>query len=389
MKILLIHNEYQQDGGEKVAVAAQLNLLRKRKHEVYAYLRDNQEIAQYDGSQKLAFLRNTIDSPKTRREIEEVVRHFRPQVAHIHNVFPLISPAVYLQLHALHIPIVQTVHNYRLMCANACFYTQGHSCERCKLGRILPAVYLRCYRNSYVLSALYASAISLNRRRGAFAAIDRFIALTPFIGQKLIEASVAQPETISILGNFLPTPVPQPLAPDIEQPYIVFLGRLAEEKGINVLLEALRGTTIRAVILGDGPLSDQARQYAALHQLNVEFKGHVSGEEKYTLLGHALVSVVPSVWYEALPFSVIESAAVGTPVIASDIGSLGSLITEGENGMKFPVGNSSVLRSLLETCYAEREKAIEMGKQARAWFLSHFTEEHHYQSLLNLYGQLC
>ncbi|HYF66017.1 MAG TPA: glycosyltransferase, partial [Herpetosiphonaceae bacterium] len=145
----------------------------------------------------------TVFSRPAYRRLRELVRRERPDVAHVHNVFPLLSPAVYRALRAEGVPIVQTIHNFRLLCPNALFFTRGAICERCKGGNMLHAVRLACYRDSRLLSALYATTIMAHRRAGTFAAIDRFIALTEFTAAKLVEGGIARPDRISVLGNFL------------------------------------------------------------------------------------------------------------------------------------------------------------------------------------------
>ena len=167
MKILQIHNDYQQAGGERTAVAAQRSLLESRGHAVLPFSADNAEIEGYSAVEKALFFPRTVFSRPIYRRLRELVRRERPDVAHVHNVFPLLSPAVYRALRAEGVPIVQTVHNFRLLCPNALFYTQGAICERCKGGNMLHAVRFACYRDSRLLSALYAGTIMLHRGAGS------------------------------------------------------------------------------------------------------------------------------------------------------------------------------------------------------------------------------
>lgn len=346
MKILVIHNDYQQPGGETVYVNAQISLLQQHGHSTVTYWRDNREIERYGFAQKFAFFINAFLSVRTLRDIYALVEKERPDVAHIHNVFPLISPAVYQALKQVGVPIVQTVHNFRFLCPNALFYTQGQICERCKYGDTLPAVRWQCYRQSYLLSALYALTIGLHRRWGTFDLIDCFVPVTEFVAQKLVEGQLTTWEKIVVLGNFLPDPLPAPGSFESREPYAVYLGRLSPEKGIEVLLDAIAGLpSIVLKIAGDGPLLEALRTRARQQSLRVEFLGYVSGEAKWDLLCNATASVVPSIWYEVFPFSALEAMAAGTPVVASNLGGLPHAVEDGKSGLLFRAGDS---RDLLE-----------------------------------------
>ncbi len=388
MKILIVHNQYRQHGGEQVAVEAQIALLRERGHKVILYMRDNAEIERNGIWQKATFPLETIFSWRTYREIQTLASSEKPDVAHIHNVFHRISPAVYRALKKTGVPIVQTVHNFRFLCPNALFYTHGQICERCKYGNTLYAVRWRCYRQSYILSALYALAIGLHRRWGTFDLIDRFIALSEFTAQKLIESGLAPRDKISVLGNFLPEPLPNPGSFEKRKPYIVYLGRLSTEKGVEILLEAIAGLpNLRAKIAGDGPQAESLQAIArqqSLHQ--VEFLGRVTGEEKWHLLRQALALVAPSVCYENLPFTVLESLAVGTPVVTSNLGGMSSVVYDGKNGLLFYPGKSQDLQQKLALLVAHPEEALAMGQLGRQIVEAKYSVRIYYEQLMSIYS---
>jgi len=391
MKILLCHNFYQQSGGEQVAVLALKSLLQQRGHRVIFYTEHNQEIEQYNSLQKLGFFPRTLFSQRTYWRLGQIASQEKPDLAHVHNVFPLLSPAVYIALHQAGIPIVQTVHNYRLMCINGLFLRNGRICELCKGGAFFPGFRFKCYRDSYLLSGLYALTIGGHRRWGTFDKIDRFIALTSFVAEKLVESGVTEASKISILGNYLPAPLPDDGAADIQDPYIVYVGRLSHEKGLFTLLSAMRDLTgLRLKVLGTGPLAAQMHVYLQNHALhNVEMLGYVAGEEKYHLLRGALGCVVPSESYEgAVPLVVLESAAVGTPQIASRIGSLAMAVSEGQTGLLFTPGDSADLREKLTRLITHPELALRMGQRARQWLETGHTAEAHYHRLLQIYQQV-
>jgi glycosyltransferase involved in cell wall biosynthesis len=390
MKILVVHNHYQQFGGEHTAVEAQTALLRRHGHEVISYTRDNTTIQNYQLLDKVLFFPRTIFSREVYDQITQLVQQERPAVAHVHNVFPLISPAIYRALAAAGVPIVQTVHNFRFLCANSLFYTHDQICELCKSGNMIHAVRLRCYRDSYPLSSLYALSIGLHRRLGTFQLIDRFIALSAFSAQKLVEGEIAPHDKITVLGNFLPDPLPAPGSFEARESYVLYLGRLSREKGIATLIEAMAGVSeLSLKILGDGPENESLRALARERDLsNVEFLGHVSGEQKWNLLRQALAVAMPSLWYEHFPFAVLEGMAVGTPVVASRLGSLRDLIEDGRSGLLFRHGNSEDLCVKLSELAEGPQDTLAMGRYARETVERRFTETIHYAGLMRIYAEL-
>lgn len=390
MKILIIHNNYQQTGGERVAVEAQIALLRQHNHELSFYLKDNNEINAYSTLQKLAMAPRTIFSFKTYKDIQAKVAETRPDVAHIHNVFPLISPAVYRALKDSGIPIVQTLHNFRFLCPNGLFYTQGKVCELCKYGNTTHSVLLKCYRNSYAMSALYASSIGLHRRLGTFQLIDRFIALTGFTANKMIESGLTTRDKISVLGNFLSDAIHEAGPLQNKSPYIVYMGRLSPEKGVDILIRAMSGTTgLELKIAGDGPQANQLKDLARkLGPSNVTFLGEVSGPPKWSLIQGAIASIVPSLVYENFPLTILESMAVGTPVVASGIGGLPYIIKDAYTGLLFQPGNPDDLREKLHWITAHPNEILILGRNGKRHFEENYNTEVHYNGLMNIYNEV-
>jgi glycosyltransferase involved in cell wall biosynthesis len=390
MKILLCHNFYQQPGGELVAVMALKALLEEKGHDVIFYTQDNLEIEQYNTSQKIGFFPRTLFSQRTYRRLLQIADQEKPDIAHVHNVFPLLSPAVYLALSHSGIPIIQSIHNYRLMCINGLFLRNGNVCERCKKGNFFSGFRYKCYKNSHLLSGLYAITIGSHRRLGTFERIDRFIASTRFVAEKLAESGVAKKSKISVLGNFLPGRLPEYGLPNLQNPYAVYVGRLAQEKGIVTLLHLFRDmANLQLKVIGSGPLLAEMKTYVSRHDLqNIELLGYVNEEVKFATLRRAICCVLPSECYEVFPITVLESAAVGTPIVASRIGSLATLIPEGKTGLLFSPGDSADLREKLKRLVAEPELATYMGQQARLWLETEHTPESHYEELMRIYQQV-
>lgn len=390
MKVLIVHNHYQQRAGEGAAVEAQIAMLHEHGHDVVLYTRDNADMQNYDLREKALSSQRTVYSQETYDQLRVLLAAEQPDVAHVHNVFPLISPSAYWALHDADVPTVQTIHNFRFLCPNGLFYTHAEVCERCKNGNTLHAVQRRCYRESYTLSSLYAFTIGLHRRWGTFQTIDRFIALTQFTAHKLVESGLTTREKVSVLGNFLPNPLPNPGSTKEREPYVVFLGRLTPEKGVETLIAAMAGLPhLGLKILGDGPQASALRTLA--HQLGldqVEFLGHVTGEAKWDLLRRATATVVPSVWYEHFPIVILESLAAGTPVVASDLGSLSHIIDDNETGLLFRLADSEDLSEKLRWLAAHTQEAREMGRQGRRVVESRFSVDRHYGRLVSIYGEV-
>jgi len=388
MKILIIHNRYQQSGGEQEVVNAQIQLLREKGHEISVFERDNSEIAHYTLIQKFLFFFETIFSLKTVININNLFRNNQPDIVHVHNVFPLISPSVYWAVHRHKVPIVQTIHNFRFLCPNGLFYTNGQICERCKMGNMLHALRWRCYRNSIILSALYAFAISLNRCFGTFNYISAFIVLNSFTANKLIESGITRNEKIRLIPNFLSGNLPEN-GPPKRFLEAIYLGRLSQEKGIHLLIEGIKripGLHLR--ILGVGPMEDELKQLADGAYGQIDFEGFVTGIEKNNILKNALMLVIPSVWYEQFPMTALEGMALGVPIIGPNLGGWSSIIEDGENGFLFEPENVDDLANKMKLLYDNPGLAYQMGLKGRQLVAERFSADNYYSEVLKIYQSL-
>lgn len=389
MKILVIHNDYQQPGGELLAVNTEVELLRKHDQLVIEYRRNNSEILHYGTQEKASFIASALYSRRTYTAIRQLAATTRPDIAHVHNVFPLISPSIYVALHDAGVPIVQTLHNYRLLCPNALFFTGGKVCERCIHGNTLHAVRWKCYKESQLLSALYALSIGWHRAKRTFGVINRFVALTEFTAKKMVEGGLATPSQITVIGNFIQDPLPAPGSFAGRQPYIVYLGRLAPEKGVDVAIKAMQNLPeLRLKIAGDGPIAPALAEMAKdLGLGNVEFLGFVAGDQKWTLLQHATAVVIPSTWYEGLPFAALESLTAGTPIVASRLGSLPYVIEDGKSGLLFEAGNANDLKEKLTWLNNHISAVGSMGQYGRQVAETSYSADAHYEKLMDLYKE--
>ncbi|MFZ3079300.1 MAG: glycosyltransferase family 4 protein [Bellilinea sp.] len=390
MKILAIHNDYQMHGGETAVFLTDIQLLKNAGHTVITYTRDNREIANYGFLKKAAFFPNTIFSLKSYFELRRLIRKERPDIAHVYNVFPLLSPSVYTALHSEGVPIVQAVHNFRFLCPNGLFLTHGHICERCKFGNTLHAAYLKCYRNSTLLSLLYAVSIGLHRKLGTFNRIDQFITSTEFTRNKFAEARFTKTEKISILGNYLQLPLPEPLFTKPADGYIAYLGRLSEEKGISTLIKAVAGIEgLTLKIAGDGPERNALQEMVKKLKLErVEFAGQIPEEDKWNFLRNAICTVIPSKCYENFPLLILECMAVGTPVIGSNLGSIPYIIKDRQNGLIYDPSKPDDLKERILWLLDSPEDAKTMAQRGRETIEKDYAPQRHDQQLMRIYETL-
>jgi len=337
---LLVHNYYQQAGGEDEVYRAETRLLQERGHSVIPYTRHNDTIGSAAG---LRAATSAVWNRTVYRELTAIFRERRPAVAHFHNTFPLVSPSAYYAARANRIPVVQTLHNFRLICPNALLFREGRVCESC-VGKAVPwpGVVHRCYRGQASASGVVAGMLATHRLLGTYSSkVDVYIALSRFARDKFVEAGFSA-DRIMMKPNFL---YPEPEIGQHRGGYALFVGRLAPEKGLATLLEAWRalgrGATLKVV--GRGPQEDLSHSEVA----GVEWLGWRSREEVTALMQEAAFLVLPSEWYENFPMTLLEAYATGLPVIGSAIGSLTELIADQRTGRHFRAGDASDLAGVL------------------------------------------
>jgi glycosyltransferase involved in cell wall biosynthesis len=387
MKILQVHNFYKIPGGECSVVRAEKTLMESHGHQVAQFVRHSGDI------EKRSILNNTASflqipyNLQSAQALTKFILHSRPDVAHVHNVFPLLSLSIYEALSRHHIPVVQTVHNFRFLCPNGQFFTHGQVCERCQIHGFTSAIKYKCMRNSTLISMQYAAALALAWRSGNLPNnIGRFVALNQFVADKLVKGGIPA-DRVRICGNFVCSIDDAPLP---KHRYILYLGRLSPEKGLKTLLKAMETVpNLLLKIAGNGPMEEELQAIIKSNPaLNVELTGHVSGTHKRQLIREALCTVAPSEWYENFPISVLESLAAGTPVIASCIGGLPEMISDGITGLLFPPGDAAQLAEKISSLANRPEQAERMATNAIQEARERFGPETHYQKLLAVYQEL-
>jgi len=371
LRILVAHNHYQQPGGEDVCFAADTALLRSHGHQVITYEEDNHRI-KHLGQLRTAL--RTIWSLETYRRVDKLLSADPYDLVYAHNTFPLISPALYDAAAAHHVPVIQVLHNYRLLCLNAFLLRKDQVCEDC-LGRAfaLSGVRHACYRSRRTASLTLALMLWLNRLRGVWSRrVNRYFVLTEFARQKFIAGGLPA-DRMFVRPNYLLDPG---TPGDDSGGYALFVGRLSAEKGIETLLTAWNQLSSRQQlwIAGHGPLSPQVEAAVAANPL-IRWLGAVPGDQVAHLLQRAAFLVFPSLWYEGLPRVLIEAYAAGTPVLASDLGAMQSLVIPGQTGWLAPAGDASAWASTIETILAQPADLPAIRSGARLEFEQHYTAE--------------
>ena len=376
-RVLVVHNRYQQRGGEDSVVDAEVALLQRRGHAVELLDRDNEEVR---GVGQLRLAAQALWSQRTVRDLTSVCARFKPDIVHVHNTLPLISPSVFWTAHRIGLPVVQTLHNFRLLCPQAMFLRDGSVCEDC-LGHVpWRAVVHACYRGSRSQSAVVAAVIQTHRVVGTWRSeVDRYIALNEFCRRKLIEGGLP-PQRIRVKPNFVDLPVP----PEGPREGFLFAGRLSEEKGIRVLAQAWQRSVTQPplTIAGTGPLQ------ASLQGLDrVSMLGVVSPQSLAERMARAVALIMPSVWYESFPRTLVEAFACGLPVIASRLGAMAELVSDGQTGLLATAGDPDDLARIVDWAETHRAEMRVMGQNARRHYESHWTGDINHQQLVTIYDE--
>lgn len=411
-RVLLVHNEYQYAGGEDTVVKQDAELLKKHGHSVFFYVRRNDELRGAPVWKKLLLPFTTVFSLRSYREIREVIRREQIEIVHVHNTLPLISYSCYFAAKKEKAGLIQTIHNFRLVCPNALCYRNGRICEDCLKKGLWQGVKHGCYRDSRVQTAAVAVTLKVHRIIGTFRKPDAYIALTGFNKEKI--ASVVPEERIHVKPNYLELTADtgadgghgENRESEFQRvpPYFLYAARLEKVKGIFVLLEAYRNweresgkeggnrqimPPPRLLLLGTGPEEGQVKEYIRQNRIeHVHCLGYTDHVRTLELIRNAQAVLYPSLWYEGFPMTVVESLACAVPVIASDTPNLSEKLKDGKNGFLFQTGNEKALFEKLYDFSSLSEKEKEkMKRQARNTYEKFFTEEAVYGKLMEIYGK--
>ncbi len=401
MRILLINKFYFPNGGADQHVLNLERLLQAHGHDVAVFAMAHSQnlpsrwsrffVSRTDfdrlrfGWQGLRAAGRMLYSFEARRKLARLVHDFQPDVAHVHNIYHQLSPSILPVLHAHGIPIVMTLHDYALLSENYTLFGHGGICEHGKDGRFFSYVAHRCIRHSVAASALAACAMTLHRAMRLYDRhVDVYLSPSKFLINTLRAWNI-RARDVRYLPNFVDLPATTETPPGSS---VLFVGRLAPEKGVDVLIRAVAGTDIPLHVAGSGPEEQHLRALArALQATNVQFVGRLSGAALAAAYQCARCVAVPSVWYENFPTVVLEAFAAARPVVASGIGGLTEQVRHGETGMLVPPGNVAVLRAALRQLMQHPGNATRLGKNARV-FATQFHPEQFYAKLMTVYAAL-
>lgn len=385
LRILLCHNYYPRGGGEDNWVDGVEHLLSQHGHVVMRLSADTREAERLPWIRQLSVGLQAIYSFRTIRRVSEVAQAFRPDLAHVSNVFPYLSPSIYHALAARRIPVVQTFHNFRPLCPNSLFFTHGQVCMRCKDGNIWNAVLHRCVRNRVLPSLAYALAVGLAWWTGAYPSkLGVVHILNDFTAQLWFDRTGRAAE---VLGNYIDASAYTPR--DRYDPYqLTYLGGLSPWKGLLTLLRAMiLLPEYRLDIIGDGIQASELHAFASSHGLtNVTFTGYLEGETPGRV-ANSLALVVPSISHDQFPLVILEAFALGVPVIGSQMGGIPYMVRPSQTGELFPAGDHIALAAAVRKLNADSDLTRRLGENARRRVESEFNPERFYQGLMRLYDK--
>jgi glycosyltransferase involved in cell wall biosynthesis len=403
LKIISVHNRYLQPGGEDQVFESEARLLKECGHQVTQV----QEQTTYpDGLvKKLGVAVNCIWSRRWHREFRQMLQTSRPDVVHIHNFFPLISPSVYYACHREGVPVVQTLHNYRLLCSSAELYRDGKVCEECLHHGLLRGVRYGCYQGSKMGTAALSLMLGVHRRLRTWNnLVDCYVALTEFARDKMIEGGLPA-NRIRVKPNFvLPDPGSKETgsketgskqtgsketnSKERTDRYALFVGRLAKAKGVLSMMKAWEHMPrhIPLMIAGDGPCREQLESELKDGKLpSVTYLGRLSRPDTLATMKKARFLVFPSEWYEGFPVTIAESFACGIPVICSRLGSMQEIVTDGLTGLHFQPGDAEDLAKKVKWAWEHPAEIDAMGRLARREFETKYTAARNIEMLEEIY----
>ncbi len=382
-KVFLAHNFYRHEGGEDAVYRNEKELLISNNVSVQAYEKHNNDIPDKRITGLIPHLFSMSWNKNVYKEISKILRDDKPDIAHFHNTFQLISPSAYAACHDNGVPVVQTLHNFRLICPGGLLQRDDAPCEKCIGHMPLASVAHGCYRNSRLSSAAVTLMITRNRYNKSYTNnVDRYITLTDFSTKKFTAGGIPN-EKIMVKPNFIPDPPPPGNG---DGGYMVYVGRLSEEKGIKTLISAWSKTpTIPLYIIGDGPLSGFVKTAADNNNNKITWLGFKDKKEVFDYISNAALLILPSICYEGFPLTILEAYACGTPVLVSRLGNMNEVVIEDETGFKFTPGDATDLSNKTSFLWENIEKLKKLRPNIYKHYISHYSADRNFTQLINIY----
>jgi glycosyltransferase involved in cell wall biosynthesis len=388
MNILIIHNTYQQAGGEDVVVEQETRLLEKHGHRVIAYRRSNHELENLSFGDRLGLVGRMISAADSNDAVRSILRNHKADLVHVHNTFAMVSPSVYKVCQEEGVPVVQTLHNYRLLCPAATLYRDGKICEECITHNLLHSVRYGCYRHSRAMTGAIALMLKTHRLRHTWdRQVDAYIVLSNFARDRFIQAGIPG-ERICVKPNFVE---PDPRKRSRPGKYALFVGRLSQEKGVLTLLEAWKKlpAAIPLVIVGDGPMrSFLEEEIKSNRSQDIRLTGWLKREQVHKAMKEAAFLVVPSVWSEPFGLTIAEAFACGTPVLGARIGAIPEMVDDQVTGLHFVAGDGDALAITVTWAWEHPSELAAMGSAGRQVYEDRYTAEANYAVLMDIYNSV-
>jgi glycosyltransferase involved in cell wall biosynthesis len=404
MKILQINKFFYKRGGAEAYMLSLSKMLRQQGHQVLEFSMQHPEnleseysdyfIKQIDFQNRQGFFSDLKKSAhllyswQARNNLEKLIKKEKPDIAHLHNFYFQLTPSILKVLKKYNIPMVWTMHDYKLICPNYRLFTQGRVCERCKVHKYYNCFRYQCMQNNSAYSFLVMLETYLhNLILKSYDQIDLYISPSQFLQDKVAQWGINQ-DKVTQVYNFVNL---KEFEPDYNPgQYLLYFGRLAEEKGLLLLLQALREMPeINLKIVGEGPQKKLLEKYIKEYKVNnVQLIGHTTGEKLYDLIKKARFVILPSIWYENNPISVLEAFALGKPVLGSDLGGIPELVKDRQTGVIFKANDLNDLKNKLSQNYNNLEQIRQMGRQARLFVENNCAPQKHYQQIERIYEKL-
>lgn len=359
-------------------------MLRAHGNEVECLVFDNKDIRSwYDKILAGLFV---IYNPVSRRIVKKRILEFKPDVIHVHNFVPLASPSIFFVARKYNIPVILTLHNYRLLCPSVILFYDQKIYER-SIGKLFPihAIMHGVYRNSRFQTLALVMMTLVHRMLKTWKTrVTRYVALTRFAKSKFEQGKLGfAPGQLVVKPNFVQD---QGAGEEAREDFFLFVGRLAEEKGIHTLLEACRNSDMKVVIIGDGPLREVVEQHAAVNPA-IRYLGFQPRSVVVETMKKCRALIFPSIWYEGFPMTILEAFSTGTLVIASRLGSMAEVVEDGKNGLHFEPGDAASLREKMRHILHDQDLARSLSAYARETYLKRYAPEINYQQIMGLYRE--
>lgn len=396
-RILQVHNFYQIPGGEDVVVRNEKRLLEEHGHKVYTYYRTNKELSEKGLFGKLLLPFTSVYSFRTVREVKRLIKENQIDIVHVHNTLTMVSPSVFYAAFQCNVPVVQTLHNFRMLCPAGSFFRDNVICEECVSGGLKCAVKHKCYRNSTLQTIVSAMILRIHRMLGTYRRVN-FICLTEFNKKKLLdsldsETAVKSKQAVDasrvyIKPNFTFAEGITPSNSQDTEEYFLFAGRVEALKGIDVAIKAFERIPDKQLyIAGTGPMMEEMQAYVESHEIhNVKFLGYLQKEEMTERFYHAKAVIMTSQCYEAFAMTIAEAYSYGVPVIAGRVGNMEGMVKEGITGVKFQYDSADDLaQKVLEF---ENLDIKALKENAREFYEHRLRPEDNYQKLIAIYEDI-